>query len=108
MLVVCHDGGRLAEYFNPLYGDEDKITRMIDRIAQLDCYHERIDSVFTAILPKNIPALVEQYPGQTRLWDAINAVVVASGGNPGNTSVARQRAVVEVEDAVRYINAHRP
>jgi hypothetical protein len=33
-------------------------------------------------------------------WDAINDVVVASGGNAGNTSVARQRAVVAVERAV--------
>lgn len=38
-----------------------------------------------------------------RLWDAINAVVTASGGNPGNTSVARQRAVVAVESVVTGI-----
>ena len=34
------------------------------------------------------------------LWDAINRVVSASGGDPGNTSVARQKAVVEVERIV--------
>lgn len=37
------------------------------------------------------------------LWDAINRVVAASGGNPGNTSVARQRAVVDVERVVAAI-----
>lgn len=37
------------------------------------------------------------------LWDAINRVVAASGGNPGNTSVARQHAVVEVERIVAEI-----
>jgi hypothetical protein len=37
---------------------------------------------------------------QVALWDAINRVIVASGGNPGNTSVARQRAVIEVERVV--------
>lgn len=34
------------------------------------------------------------------LWDAINRVVSASGGDPSNTSVARQKAVVEVERIV--------
>jgi hypothetical protein len=34
------------------------------------------------------------------LWDAINDVVVASGGSASNTSVARQKAVVLVERAV--------
>lgn len=34
------------------------------------------------------------------LWDAINAVVVASGGSAGNTSTARQNAVVKVERAI--------
>jgi hypothetical protein len=33
-------------------------------------------------------------------WDAINAVVVASGGSAENTSVARQKAVVRVEKAL--------
>jgi hypothetical protein len=42
------------------------------------------------------------------LWDAINRVVVASGGDPGNTSVARQRAVVEVERIVAEIEAEIP
>lgn len=35
------------------------------------------------------------------LWDAINDIVVASGGNPGNTSTARQLAVARVEKAIR-------
>lgn len=39
------------------------------------------------------------------LWDAINRIVAASGGSPGNTSVARQRAVVEVERIVTEIEA---
>jgi hypothetical protein len=43
--------------------------------------------------PKPAPSLVE-------LWDAINRVVTASGGNAGNTSVARQKAVVGVERVV--------
>ena len=34
------------------------------------------------------------------LWDAINRVVAASGGNTACTSVARQLAVVEVDRAV--------
>lgn len=34
---------------------------------------------------------------RVRLWEAINAVVVASGGDPANVSVARQLAVVAVE-----------
>jgi hypothetical protein len=37
------------------------------------------------------------------LWDAVNMVVAASGGNVANTSVARQKAVVEVERAVDEI-----
>lgn len=39
-------------------------------------------------------------PAHVALWDAINRVVEASGGDPSNTSVARQKAVVEVERAV--------
>lgn len=35
-----------------------------------------------------------------KFWDAINAVVVASGGSAENTSVARQNAVVRVEKAL--------
>lgn len=35
-----------------------------------------------------------------KLWDAINRVVETSGGNTGNTSVARQKAVIEVERIV--------
>lgn len=40
---------------------------------------------------------------QVKLWDAINDVVAASGGNTGNTSVARQRAVVAVEREIEAI-----
>jgi len=42
------------------------------------------------------------YRGQVELWDAINAVVAASGGR-SNTSVARQKAVADVERAVSAI-----
>ena len=41
--------------------------------------------------------------GSVRLWDAINALVVASGGRANNTSVARQKAVPAIEDAVDLI-----
>lgn len=41
------------------------------------------------------------------LWDAIGRVVQASGGDPGNTSVARQRAVVEVEGIIYSIAKER-
>ena len=40
---------------------------------------------------------------RVKLWEAINAVVAASGGNTGNTSVARQKAVVEVEREIEAI-----
>lgn len=49
------------------------------------------------------PRLPPAHPARVELWDAINRVVGASGGNSGNTSVARQRAVVEVERAVERI-----
>lgn len=42
------------------------------------------------------------------LWDAINRVVAASGGNPGDTSVARQKAVAEVESVVSRLTADAP
>lgn len=42
------------------------------------------------------------YQGQVELWDAINALVVASGGK-SNTSVARQKAVAAVEHAVAVV-----
>lgn len=42
---------------------------------------------------------------QVRLWDAINGVVAASGGNVGNTSIARQKAVVVTEKVVAEIEA---
>lgn len=38
--------------------------------------------------------------GRVELWDAINAVVVASGGSESSTGVARQKGVVRVESAV--------
>lgn len=38
--------------------------------------------------------------GMVDIWDAINDVVVASGGSAGNTSTARQNAVVKVERAI--------
>jgi len=45
---------------------------------------------------------------KSRLWDALHTLVMASGGNPGNTSVARQLAVIETENAVAaIITAHR-
>lgn len=37
---------------------------------------------------------------RVELWDAINAVVAASGGDTGNTGVSRQKAVVLVEGVV--------
>lgn len=42
-------------------------------------------------------------PKHVELWDAINDVVKASGGNPGCTSVERQKAVVRVERALEAI-----
>lgn len=42
------------------------------------------------------------YQGQVELWDAINTLVAASGGK-SNTSVARQKAVADVELAVGLI-----
>ncbi len=44
-----------------------------------------------------------KFEQKVALWDAINRVVAASGGDPGNTSVARQKAVVEVESVVARI-----
>ena len=40
-------------------------------------------------------------PWQLPLWDAVSNVVAACGGNVSNTSVARQKAVVEVNNVVR-------
>ena len=39
-------------------------------------------------------------PEHAALWDAVNRIVVASGGSSANTSVRRQKAVVEVEAVV--------
>lgn len=44
-------------------------------------------------------------PEHVELWDAINDVVIASGGSASCTSVARQKAVVRVENAVRALVA---
>jgi hypothetical protein len=38
--------------------------------------------------------------GRVKLWDAVNAVVVASGESDSSTGVARQKAVVLVESEV--------
>lgn len=44
-------------------------------------------------------------PEHVELWEAINDVVVASGGSASCTSVARQKAVVRVENAVLALMA---
>lgn len=41
--------------------------------------------------------------GNVTIWDAINKVVEASGGDPSNTSVRRQVAVVDVHAALREV-----
>ena len=42
-------------------------------------------------------------PAHVALWDAINEVVVASGGSSSCTRVARQLAVAKVEEALRAL-----
>ncbi|GEM_PF-6854594 len=39
-------------------------------------------------------------PWQRPLWEAVNKVVVVSGGNSSCTSIGRQKSVVEVNGAV--------
>jgi hypothetical protein len=40
-------------------------------------------------------------PRRVALWDAINDLVVASGGSSSRVSVARMKAVARVEEALR-------
>lgn len=51
------------------------------------------------------PARRVTQPQRIAVWEAINQVVRASGGDPSNTSLARQRAVVLVERALDAIAA---
>jgi hypothetical protein len=46
-------------------------------------------------------ALKPGSPQHVAIWDAINEVVAASGGSTSTTNIARQKAVVSVERALR-------
>lgn len=50
-LIVCHDGGDLAVYFNYDYGAYTAIDRMIDGLKAIGYYGEPCGSWYTAIYP---------------------------------------------------------
>ena len=71
-------------------GSRDAAKDIADAVERLPI------STGTASETSSVQRALQRVP----LWDAINEVVSASGGDPGNSSVARQRAVVAVERVV--------
>ncbi len=51
VLVVCHDGGDLAPFFNWDYGDAESVERMRQELEKEGLYAEQCTSWYSAIYP---------------------------------------------------------
>ena len=52
LLVLVHDGGDLASYCNPAYGDREAMTALTDTLAALGLYVEQCASWYSAVYPR--------------------------------------------------------
>jgi hypothetical protein len=52
-LIVCHDGGELAPFFNSSYGHHKSIEEMQKAVRSVGCYIEPIASWCSAIYAQN-------------------------------------------------------
>jgi hypothetical protein len=50
-LIVCHDGGAFAKYFNWDYEDYASVERMRQVLEKAGCFAEQCTSWFSAIYP---------------------------------------------------------
>lgn len=49
VLIVCHDGGDQARFFNYDYCDYDAVNSMMDSLNEIGLYSEQITSWYSAI-----------------------------------------------------------